>query len=253
MFDRRNMSALESNDMGQYPVTEYYSNYIKSHPDATKQEILRAVCDAVGLPNLTYLRVVGDTPFDPRTILFATYSEGWNERYQTNQYYLIDPLIGECMTSDRVKLWSEIPRNDENTKLFFAEAAEYGIPDSGVLIPLDLTRPGCAVLSVNTNLTDEEWAQGQEEFIADLTRFGQLLHQSVLDEISDREYSMTLMPTEAELLKWIADGRSLKEISLVTSLSMDAIEADLDTVRKKLAANTNEEAAETAKLRKLIA
>lgn len=238
--------------MVNYPVTDYYCELVEKNPTVSKPEVFKAISDTFDIPNLTYLRVVGDSPFDPRTILFATYNEGWNERYQANQYYLIDPLIRECMTSDKTMLWSEIPRETEDAKRFFAEAAEYGIPDSGVLIPLDLTRPGCAVLSVNTNFTDEEWKAGQEAFIDDMTRFGQLLHQSVLDNLTDQEFSETLMPTEAEILKWVAKGRAVREISLATSLPIDDIEADLANARIKMAAETNAEAAEIAKIRKLI-
>ncbi|MBO9428061.1 autoinducer binding domain-containing protein [Sulfitobacter sp. R18_1] len=239
--------------MSAYPVADFYSNYVQKNPLASKQDILKEICETFNIANLVYLRVVGESPFDPRTTLIGTYSEAWNERYQAKQYYFIDPLIQVCMASEKATLWSSIPRDDANVQLFFSEAAEYDIPDSGVIIPLDLSRPGCAVLSVNTNFSREDWDAGQDGFIADLQRVGQLIHQSVLDDLGDQEFSKTLMPTEAEMLKWISKGRSSFEISQITGISLEAVELDLENGRRKLAANSNSEAAETAMLRKLIA
>jgi DNA-binding CsgD family transcriptional regulator len=238
--------------MGSYPITDYYAEFVEKNPEASQKEALQAVCSEFDIPNLFYLRVVGDTPFDPRTTIIGTYSDSWNERYQAKQYYFIDPLIQLSMTSDENSLWSSIPRDAEEVRNFFAEAAEYNIPDSGILIPLDLTRPGCAILSVNTNFTEDEWKTGKDDFVADMTRLGQLLHQSVLDKCDDQEVSATLMPSETELLQWISNGRTRHEISLLTGTAMESIDVDLANARKKLAASTLEEAVEIAILRKLI-
>lgn len=188
-----------------------------------------------GINHITYLGINIPNQKDSQLVI-TTYKNDWGEHYANNNYKFIDPIISRGMQGILPLDWGIIPRKNKAIKTFFGEAAEFGIYENGLSVPIRGTNSEHALFSVNSDLIGEEWKRAKREIIADLTYCGYLFHSEVLRQnlpcgSADKP---NLSPRELEVLKWASDGKTAWETSQILNLSQRTVSFYLKNTCSKL-------------------
>lgn len=215
-------------------ISDQYTDIVAKNPDMPLSQIFAKLCDEAGLNNLTYLGLVSDNQSETETRIFSTYEGGWTDRYQEQRYHLIDPVVAEGMKSVLPVDWSTLPKKDKLTQQFFGEAAEWGVCENGLTIPVRDFSKRRALLSVNTEMNTREWNKYKREFVADFTYLSYLIHNDVIKNDTSGEPEVKLTPREAEMLKWAAIGKTSWETAQITGLTERTVNFFLTNASKKL-------------------
>ncbi len=238
--------------MTDYPITDFYNEQASKRPSDTIKSLLETVCKEFGIANITYTRVVDYSMVHPETLLLGTYSDAWVERYQTRKYYFIDPLVPIAGGVDKPVFWSDIRTHSVEEDNFFADALQYGILDTGLLIPLGLSGSGFATFVINSRFENDTVVDGSKRFVKDMECLALIIHEAVPAGNNVKSVGLTLLPKEVEILRWLSMGRSVDEISLIRGEDRVSIDEDLSNCRTKLSVKTDEQAIQVAQSLRII-
>lgn len=191
------------------------------------------LCTKFGLNNLAYLGLNPNGSENGKVRIFSTYDKDWTDRYSQQNYHLIDPVVTEGMRGILPVDWSVVPKKDHITRSFFGEANEFGVRENGVSIPVRDPSNGRALFSVNTEMTKREWSRYKQEFIADFTYLGFLIHNDVIKNETP-EKKVKLSPREAEVLRWAALGKTASETGAILQVSSRTVTYYLTNACAKL-------------------
>ena len=226
-------------------ISEYFSNRLEEFRASEGQEqFLSDLAERFGFSNLTYFflgsRIVNGSPGK----LITTYAREWQDHYFTMNYDEIDPIVLFGMKAFLPLDWSLIPKVKKTARRFFGEAMEFGISDLGVTIPVRGANAETALVSLNTDMSSQDWALFLKEHVADVTYFASLLHREVLRPITNASgvTSVELSMREREVLQWAAAGKSSWETSTILGLSSRTVEHYLGNAASKLDAATKAQA-----------
>ncbi|MBO9428325.1 LuxR family transcriptional regulator [Sulfitobacter sp. R18_1] len=220
--------------MRNLKISDQYSEISSRNPDVSMKDVLHKLCNEAGLNNITYLALTEDSQLSTEAKIFSTYDEGWTNRYQEQKYHLIDPVVVEGLTSILPVDWSKLTKKDKLTKDFFGEAAEWGVCENGLTIPIRDFAKRRAILSVNTEMNTREWNKYQREFVADFTYLSYLIHDDVIKNDASISQEVELTPRETEMLRWAAIGKTSWETAQITGLTERTVNFFLTNACKKL-------------------
>lgn len=222
-------------------ISEYFSNRLEEFRASEGQEqFLSDLAERFGFSNLTYFflgsRIVNGSPGK----LITTYAKEWQDHYFTMNYDEIDPIVLFGMKAFLPLDWSLIPKVKKTAKRFFGEAMEFGISDLGVTIPVRGANAETALVSLNTDMSPQDWKLFLKEHVADATYFSNLLHREVLHSFPGAcgEAKVELSLREKEVLQWAGAGKSSWETSTILGLSPRTVEHYLGNAASKLGAAT---------------
>lgn len=171
----------------------------------------------------------GDNPF-----VRTNYPPVWVSHYLLNNLVQKDPILRFAATATKPFCWSSVPL-DPAGLAFMAEAVGFGLGGSGYSVPHqdDLRRR--SVLSINSELTGEDWGAFLSEHADNLHHLAHDLHVKGVSEAFSAAGSVpALSPREHQCLELTAKGKSHTDIAIILDLSEHTIRSYLKVARIKL-------------------
>lgn len=163
-----------------------------------------------------------------------TYSEAWADRYVSEGYDGIDPVIGQAFASKKPFTWSAADhRGDDRVERFFEEAAQFGLYQ-GVTTTLktDAKRRIFVTFSANEGAAKFEAAIARPDFLAVVKFLALALHRAV-SRIQAGHIKL-LTRREAEVMKMAGVGLTSEEIGAALVLSKRTVDEALTNATRKL-------------------
>lgn len=215
-------------------LSDYYLELKSREPRAGLTALLAEVCREFDLNNLSYIGLVPGDLGEVDTRIFSTYNPEWVERYDSENYHLIDPVIDDALNGVLPVDWGRIAKGESNIRHFFGEASEFGVCDKGLSIPLRDPANGKSVLTVNSDMSSTEWDKYKQQIVADVTYLGALIHNDVVAN-DDRPIELVkLSRREKEVLKWAAVGKTAWETAQIVGITERTVTHHLNNACLKL-------------------
>ena len=202
--------------------------------------LLSKLLNVYGLRSVAYLgaglteRPAGD-PY-----LAVTYSPEWVERYKAARFVDVDPAIRVGLRRMLPIDWAEFDRTDKMVRRLFGEAGEFGLGRQGISLPVHGRHGDRALVSITSDARGRDWQHLRRNYMRDFHLLALHMHQAILRLESGQNAEHTaLSPRERECLRWIAEGKTYWECSVILGLSEHTVRCYLESARHKLgAANT---------------
>jgi LuxR family quorum sensing-dependent transcriptional regulator len=184
-------------------------------------------------------------------ILLCGWPEGWLDRYVAADYVNFDPVARKLRQATMPFFWSEAryDKEDVNASRIMNEARDFGLAE-GLAVPIYSLQGTQATVTFGAPRFDlSEHSRAALHLIAIYAHgcIGSIRN----DPDRHRGSGPRLSPREIECLKWIADGKTTWEISVILSLSERTVREYVDSASKKLGA-TNRPHAVAAALRRAV-
>ncbi|WP_419912860.1 helix-turn-helix transcriptional regulator [Hoeflea sp.] len=179
-----------------------------------------------------------------------SFPEDFVNIYKT-KLYIGDPIMHAALIGIKPVDWQERRRNAPAAEKVFTVAAEFGISDTGMTIPLLCRGNQAAMFSINVDMSPEEWSRYRKEVIGELQVLATYLH-SARQEGAQESILADLTARESEVLTWTAAGKSYWEISMILGISERTVRFFMTNARQKLGVVTNSQAVALAVSRGII-
>jgi DNA-binding CsgD family transcriptional regulator len=183
-----------------------------------------------------------------------TYDPLWVDRYITEGYARIDPVVLGCFQRFTPVNWKDLDWTGKPVKRFLGEAVENGVGNQGFSVPIRGPNGQFALLSANDRAGDAEWAAFFEEFQADLLLIAHFLNTKAL-ELEHRgavQPGPSLSPREVDVMTLLALGQSRAQAADHLHISEHTLRAYLESARAKLGGMNTTHAVAMALSRGLI-
>lgn len=218
-------------------------------PDvASLHKLVAGVAQSLGFDYCAYgLR----TPLplsNPRTVMVNNYPAAWQTRYAYAGYLAIDPTVTHGATSLLPVLWSE--RLFAGARPLWEDAREHGL-QVGWAQPSRTADGSVGLLTLARSHDDLSGAElrnseGSMSWLAHAAHAAMArLHQPVAAGV-------TLSAREAEVLRWMADGKTSSEAAQILVLSERTVNFHVSSALAKLGAANKTAAVVKAALLGLI-
>ncbi|MEO9340942.1 autoinducer binding domain-containing protein [Mesorhizobium sp. SB112] len=189
-----------------------------------------------------------------RTVVISNYPAEWQLRYISQDYAKIDPVVAAARRKMEAFDWEwSAARRTGSTAVnrFHAEAIAFGIK-SGISIPV---RTAFGHLSILTLASGKEAVSLQEDIdpIAAATAVAQLharLELHAGDTVACTRVKLTAK--QALCLKWAAEGKTMRSIAMIESMSFANVCFHISNARRALDADTLPQATARATQLRLI-
>lgn len=230
-------------------------NRILEDLDATSgldelQSVIEALRDAFDVDHMVYHWV--DSAGDQYGC--GTYSDEWVERYLSQNYLRIDPVIIGCFQRFHPVDWKRLDWSGKASRKFLADALEYGVGNQGYSIPIRGPNGQFALFTVSHTCDDEKWARFTEANSRDLILIAHYFNRKALEFEPNRnpEQSAALSPREVDAMTLLAMGYSRAQVAETLSISEHTLRVYIESARFKLGALNTTHAVARAMSRGLI-
>lgn len=171
----------------------------------------------------------------------SNYSLAWLANYKFRGFYEIDPIVAHCMTSNQPLIWSTAAEEwleyPDNVQKFIESCRKFGFT-GGVAVPAH-TLFCRGLISFTTDRPLDE----KLDAIENAKVFGKLLGTNLHDALFRIQFPdwVSLTPREHEVLQYVADGFTSKEIAWEIGLKETSVLFHITNAQKKLQAKTRQE------------
>lgn len=167
-------------------------------------------------------------------ILANHWPTAWFERYNFANHYRHDPCVAQCRQTVYPFLWRDIDpaELDAPAEAVMGEAAEFGLRQ-GICVPIHA--PFLPPITMTAAGDDVDTSPIARQSVDILSRSA----LSAIMRFVDRpvlEAEAGLSRREAEILKWVAVGKTAWETSMILSVSQHTVLTHLKNAKQKLAA-----------------
>lgn len=214
------------------------------------QSVIVALRDAFGVDHMVYHWV--DSAGDQYGC--GTYSDAWRERYVSQNYLRIDPVIAGCFQRFHPVDWKRLDWSSKAARVFFADALEHGVGNQGYSIPIRGPNGQFALFTASHNCDDETWAEFTERLSRDLILIAHYFNRKALEFETNRqpEQSRALSPREIDAMTLLAMGYSRAQVADTLAISEHTLRVYIESARFKLGALNTTHAVARAMSRGLI-
>ena len=214
-------------------------SFVPEREDPFKDLLLK-MREKFGLDHVAY---AGFNPMSGTTHGHVTYDDEWTRHYASQGLFRIDPTLLKAQRSVAPVDWMRL-EHDENFKLVFRDAHDFGITDTGMTIPVRGPFGDIGGLSVTCDLPAGEWRKLKRNIITELQQVAANVHDLVMQSnpLMRALSSPQLSTREVEILQWTAAGKSQQDIGDILSISHRTVEVHLRSSRQKLHALTTTQA-----------
>jgi DNA-binding CsgD family transcriptional regulator len=189
----------------------------------------------LGMRHLTYVAVTFPRPRNSELPVFAsTYPIEWQTRYIERNYSRVDPVITETLKSVAPVDWTALDQNAEPSRAFFGEARAFGIPTTGLTIPIRGLNGEIAMLSASQDFSNKTWKDYRRENSWKLIVASSLIHQHLLAIHKIREHRPRLTRREIECLCWTSQGKTCADVATILNIAEATARYYLNSARNKL-------------------
>lgn len=218
--------------------------------ELTSRGLLTLIRDGLDLLNVAYLAL--HVPPLTRMHFYSevTYSDEWVDRYISQEYVKIDPVMPAAAAGIMPVDWADIDRSSRAVRDFFADAEAHGVGNQGITIPIRGANGERAFFSINMQATPAEWRHFKNQNMSILQAIGHFYHNKVLESHGIVFPDVALTPRQKEVLRWAANGKSIQDTAIIMQLSRHTVQRYLETTRFRLQAiNTVHAVARAIQLR----
>lgn len=218
--------------------------FISELQQATTLESLQPVI--VGLRNLLDIEHVVYHSVNSTGQQYAvlTYSSDWVNRYLTEDYARIDPVVQGCFRRFHPVNWKTLDWSGRSTRNFFGEAIDAGVGNQGYSVPIRGPNGQFALFSVSHRAGDDTWARFTAERMADLILIAHFINQKALEIEGGRDINAmkSLSPREVDVLTMLAMGLNRAQAADSLAISEHTFRTYVESARFKLGANNTTQA-----------
>lgn len=184
----------------------------------------------------------------------GTYSEEWQQRYLTENYVRIDPVVQGCYQRFHPVDWKRLDWSSKAAREFLRVSSQYGVGNQGYSIPIRGPNGQFALFTVNHTTDDEAWADFTQENRRDLILIAHYFNEKALEFEPDRqpEQQQSLSPREVDAMTLLAIGYSRAQVANKLSISEHTLRVYIESARFKLGALNTTHAVARAMSRGLI-
>ncbi|MEO9781171.1 MAG: autoinducer binding domain-containing protein [Sedimentitalea sp.] len=236
-------------------VNRFNLDQVLEELDATSeleelQGIIEALRDAFLVDHMVYHWV--DSAGDQYGC--GTYSDEWRERWVSQNYQRVDPVILGCFQRFHPVDWKRLDWSSKAARQFMVEAQEYGVGNQGFSIPIRGPNGQFALYSVSHSCDDATWAEFTAENSRDLILIAHFFNRKALEFEPGRqpESSSALSPREVDAMTLLAMGYSRAQTAETLSISEHTLRVYIESARFKLGALNTTHAVARAMSRGLI-
>lgn len=184
----------------------------------------------------------------------GTYSIAWQERYISQNYQRIDPVVMGCFQRFHPVDWKQLDWSSKAARAFQRESIEYGVGNQGFSVPVRGPNGQFALFTANHTCDDAMWAAFAERYRHELVLIGHYLNEKALELEPDRspENIQALSPREVDAMTLLAIGYSRAQVANQLSISEHTLRVYIESARFKLGALNTTHAVARALSRGLI-
>lgn len=176
----------------------------------------------------------------PDRTTLHTYPQAWWDRYNSENYYQVDPVLAHAFTSTAPLDWVDAARTPE-AQAMMADAAAHGLVH-GMTVAMHAPGSEFALLSLVTESSPSkhrDWFRMVGEAYALLN----MLHERVSVLLARNKHPIAkLTPREIEVIKWAAGGKTSWETSTILGIAEGSVNFHLRNVIAKLGASSKTQA-----------
>ncbi len=203
-------------------------------------DLLKEACDRLELECGAY---AGFNHIDNSVHIAVSYPDAWKEHYQRNNLHEQDPAMLHAQRSQAPVSWSRLVDDPLYDRLFSA-AADFGIPETGVTIPVRGPYGDKGLLSGTRKMSSEAWHKHLFRILPSMQVEAALLHDCVMQQgvVMRAINAPSLSLREIEMLQWSAAGKTQGDIADILSISSRTVEVHMRSARNKLGSMTTAQA-----------
>lgn len=212
---------------------------------------LGAITAELGFEYCSYVLKLPMPVTQPRVAWWSNYPDRWLDRYFSNNYLDIDPLIQQATRSMRPLVWAS--DSHETQPQFWEEAGAHGVRYGWAMSTcgphmatglLSLARSGQAITASELDETEMK-----------LVWLAHLMHELVGTAEMDAsipESACHLTDREREVLRWSASGKTVEDISKILGITERTVTFHVTSSLYKLNVTNKTQAVAKALLLRLI-
>lgn len=184
----------------------------------------------------------------------GTYADDWVQRYVSEDYLRIDPVVLGCFQRFHPVDWKRLDWSSKAARVFLKDALAHGLGNQGFSIPIRGPNGQFALFTVNHSCDDDAWAAFCEAHRRELILVAHYFNEKALELEPGRapQPAQALSPRELETLTLIAMGYSRAQVAETLAISEHTLRAYIESARFKLGALNTTHAVVRALTRGLI-
>ncbi len=199
--------------------------------------LLRKFAKRHKLTNVAHLTMTPDHQRGGGATFITTYSKEWIERYLTQNYAAIDPVLPRARASLVPFEWSTLWDKSAEVRAFFEDSWAMGVGRHGVTVPIRGGGGELAVFSVTSDDSDEVWAARTRELLPFLQIFAAEFNRGLAGLVGLPpfcvEVSSRLTRRERDVLHWAAAGKTVWETSVLLGIQEQTTQGYIrDAIRR---------------------
>lgn len=166
-------------------------------------------------------------------VLLSGWKTQWYDRYASGGYIHLDPVARHCFATSMPFDWSAAPYDAEfdlQARRIMQEARDFGM-DDGLCIPVHLEAGALGAVSLVGQTGHLSASDRMELHMFALYAHGRL---SFIANQSKRAPRRAITPREAEMLKWVAMGKTASEIADITGLSTRTVNQHCENAQRRM-------------------
>ena len=169
----------------------------------------------------------------------GTYSDEWRERWVSQNYQRIDPVILGCFQRFHPVDWKRLDWSSKAAIAFRAEAVHAGVGNQGYSIPIRGPSGQFALFSLSDTAQDADWAGFTEQHRRDLILCAHSFNQKALELETKRmpDPVKPLSGREVDVLTYLAMGYSRGQVAQTLEISEHTLRAYVENARFKMGAS----------------
>ncbi|ODT81323.1 MAG: hypothetical protein ABS76_12865 [Pelagibacterium sp. SCN 64-44] len=170
-------------------------------------------------------------------VLLSGWDDEWYERYTSLGYVHLDPVARHCFGTTLPFDWSDAPYDRESdlpARRVMDEARDFGM-DEGFCVPVHMEGGMQGVVSLVGNPGHLDDKARLELHMLALYVHGRLRFLNGLGQ--DAMPRRIITRREAEVLKWVASGKTAAEIADITGLTARTVNQHCENAQKRMGTN----------------
>jgi DNA-binding CsgD family transcriptional regulator len=168
-----------------------------------------------------------------------TYSPSWVDRYISEDYAKIDPVVQGCFRRFSPVDWRDLDWTSRPVRRFLGEAIDAGVGSQGFSIPIRGPNGQFALFTISDRRSDREWEKYTSRRASELILLAHFINQKALEIERGTDLSIVngLSPREVDVLTRLALGESRAQAADHLKISEHTLRAYVESARFKLGAS----------------
>lgn len=182
-------------------------------------------------------------------MVITNYPDNYMDAYQSNAYYLIDPVVTEYLSSPDLLNWKDVGKKylkDKNDAIDLTD--QIGLYDGYIYGTVNDNNPMKTVVMWGGSRVEK--CKRTEAIVEYVTPFISELLKKAYPEKQHQKFNLT--KKEIEVLNWIKEGKTSWEIGMILGISERTINFHINNIKNKLSCNNRCQAVAVALNSKLI-